>query len=232
MRSLSLRYTLGIWSRMGGVHPRECPCCGYRGLFRAFGLPPRFDAECKRCGSLERHRLFVLVSEKVMLLSNKLDVLHFAPEASIRNYLKKRVRTYITADISGIGVDLRENIEQSSLADASFDLIVCSHLLEHVNDVKALGELRRLLRVGGLLACMVPIAEGWDQTYENAAITRPAERDLHFGQHDHVRYYGRDFPERVASRGFDVQEHTADGEQSVRFGLSRGEKVFLAWKRG
>ena len=39
-----------------GVTPRTCPICGYHGLFQVFGTPPRYDARCGGCGSLERHR--------------------------------------------------------------------------------------------------------------------------------------------------------------------------------
>ena len=77
---------------------------------------------------------------------------------------------------------------------------------------------------------MVPIVEGWEETYENDSVSNDVERTLHFGQNDHVRYYGRDFRERNSEAGFIVDEITAYGEEVIRFGLMRGEKVFVCHK--
>lgn len=225
-----VRYMVRLAFLLPGVRPRQCPCCGHIGKFRAFGFPPRFDAECPKCGALERHRLFVLVCERIGVFAGPRDVLHFAPEHALRIYLRARARAYITADLSGMDVDRIEDIECLSFANESVDVVVCSHVLEHVDDTKALRELRRILRPDGLLLCMVPIIEGWDRTYENPSVRTPAARAVHFGQHDHLRMYGRDFPRRLASAGFQVVEHTATGELSVRFGLLFGEKVFACYK--
>jgi hypothetical protein len=74
---------------------------------------------------------------------------------------------------------------------------------------------------------MFPIIEGWENTYENSSITKPAERSLHFGQEDHVRYFGRDVRKRIRDAGFTIEEYTAIEPQVTRFGLMRGEKVFV-----
>jgi SAM-dependent methyltransferase len=227
-RAARTAYLVGVLRGMRGVHPRECPCCGYQGLFRAFGIPPRFDAQCPRCGALERHRLFVLASQSFDLFGRGAEVLHFAPEPALAVHVRSRVGRYVTADISGIGVDRQENIEALSLPDASFDIVIASHVLEHVDDRRALGEVKRILRPSGVLVCMVPIVEGWDSTYENAGVVTPAGRELHFGQIDHLRYYGRDFRGRLRAAGFSLDEFTADGSLSPRYALMRGEKVFVA----
>ena len=78
---------------------------------------------------------------------------------------------------------------------------------------------------------MVPIIEGWDTSYEDPTIIDPERRIVHFGQEDHVRYYGRDLRERLKATGFVVTEHTASGEECVRYSLQRGEKVFVCTKR-
>ena len=77
---------------------------------------------------------------------------------------------------------------------------------------------------------MVPICEGWEKTYENIAIKDPAQRELHFGQHDHVRYYGRDFIERMTNAGFEVTFYTAKPEDCIKYSLIRGEKIFVGKK--
>jgi len=75
---------------------------------------------------------------------------------------------------------------------------------------------------------MVPIVEAWKQSYENDEVSTSRERDLHFGQFDHVRYYGADLRERIKAAGFELEEFTASPSDCVSFGLMRGETVFLA----
>lgn len=80
--SINARYAGRIWKRLGGVYPRECNICGYSGLFNAHGLPPRFDARCPACNSLERHRHQVLWISRLTDAVRGKRVLHFAPEPS------------------------------------------------------------------------------------------------------------------------------------------------------
>jgi hypothetical protein len=75
---------------------------------------------------------------------------------------------------------------------------------------------------------MIPINEGSDRTYEDAAVTSWHDRKLHFGGGTHVRQYGRDFRERVRAARFELREYCADDYEPIRFGLVRGERVFVA----
>lgn len=210
-----------------GKFPRECPLCGYEGKFLGYGYPYVCDILCPKCGTLERHRLLSLANRDHDFFRNR-DVLHFAPEPAIRKLvLEHKPRSYTTADLFAPGVDRKENIEALKVEDAAFDVIVCLHVLEHVNDRKAVSELFRVLRPGGLLIAMFPIVEGWNETYEDGARTTPEERLLHFGQHDHARFFGRDACNRLAGPGFAVEEYTAVEPDVSRHGLSRGEKVFI-----
>jgi len=77
---------------------------------------------------------------------------------------------------------------------------------------------------------MVPICEGWEKTYENIAIKDPVQRELHFGQHDHVRYYGLDFIERMTNAGFEFTFYTVKPEDCIKYSLIRGEKIFIGRK--
>ncbi len=87
--------------------------------------------------------------------------------------------------------------------DGSFDFIYCSNVLEHIeDDISAMSELFRILSPGGFAIIQVPI-QG-KETYEDIAITDPYERYKNFGQADHVRYYGEDIQNRLASVGFEV----------------------------
>lgn len=214
-----------------GRFPRECALCGYRGNFLGYGYPYVCDIYCPKCGSLERHRLFATADAERNFFEGK-EVLHFAPEGSIRELIQaRRPQSYTTADLFADGVDRKENIEALTIEDRAYDVVVCLHVLEHVDDRAAISELYRVLRPGGLLIAMFPIVEGWDNTFEDSTKSSPADRLLYFGQHDHTRFFGRDARARLAAPGFNVEEYTAVEPNVSRYGLARGEKIFLC-RRG
>ncbi|WNG88961.1 class I SAM-dependent methyltransferase [Mycobacterium sp. ITM-2016-00317] len=157
-------------------------------------------------------------------------VLHFAPEPALTQLFRGRSSRYQSADLNPEVADTVLNIEEIALPDESVDVIVCSHVLEHVNDAKALREFHRILKPGGRALLMFPIVEGWDTTYENEAHTSKADRFRYFGQDDHVRYFGKDVRDRILSAGLKLTEFTATEPDVSRYGLVRGEKVFVALK--
>ena len=223
-------HAIQMFMRLPGVHPRTCPICGYHGRFRAWGVPLVLEVMCARCDALDRHRLFALMDERHGILRGVSSLLHFAPEDILRKRFSQRFPEYRAVDLVRADVDFQCDIEDTHLPSASFDAVFASHILEHVDDRKALAELFRILKPGGRLIAMVPLIEAWEQTYENPAITGESQRDLHFGQYDHVRYYGRDFPQRLAAAGFEVSAHMGTPLDCVTYGLQRGEKVFVATK--
>ena len=211
---------------------RRCNICGYDGPFGPGGKGTRNEARCPRCRSVERDRLFKLWLDKEQQSLVQKDVLHFAPEHSLASLVRPLARRYRSADIAPGRADLVLNIERLALEPDSVEAVICAHVLEHVDDGKALRELFRILRPGGLVVISVPIIEGWSVSYENPAIVTAGERALHFGQWDHVRYYGTDLRDRISSAGFSLEEFTASPEEVVRHGLIRGDKLFLARKPG
>mgnify|MGYP003584744426 CR=1 FL=1 len=213
-----------------GKFPRECTVCGYKGYFFAYGYPLVADAMCPRCLSLERHRLIVLCDREKQLFKGR-EILHFAPEPSMRTYIKaQEPKRYTTCDLFADEVDLKINIENIDLPDDEFDFVICSHVLEHVDDRKAIPELFRVTKPGGTVLAMFPICEGWEMSFENQDVSSESDRLLYFGQRDHVRYYGRDARSRLAGAGFRVTEWTALEPYVSRHGLLRGEKIFLCHK--
>jgi SAM-dependent methyltransferase len=209
----------------------DCPNCGYHGKFRPFGMPVRTGVYCPRCSSLERHRLFALGIERGAIKPDGKDILHFAAEQPVLRMIKSHTpKTYRTSSYPDTNGDLMLDLHDIELPDASVDIAICSHILEHVDDSRAMPELFRILRPGGMLIAMVPIIEGWAKSYENETITSEHDRDLHFGQFDHIRYYGSDFRTRLKSAGFVVDEFTAEGADVVQYRLMRGEKIFLCRK--
>jgi len=234
-RTRAAKFTLKFAARsargMFGRYPRECPICGHKGYFYGYGYPFVCDVLCPCCNSLERQRFLVLTDQREKFFAGR-DVLHFAPEFSVRRYLQtKNLRSYKTADLFAPDVDFKLNIEKIDQPASSYDVVLCSHVLEHVDDRKALSEIHRILRADGLLIAMFPLVEGWDVTYENAAVSAPVDRLLHFGQHDHMRFFGRDARDRINAAGFDLNEYTAEEPDVTRCGLQRGEKIFAARKR-
>ena len=158
------------------------------------------------------------------------SALHFAPERGMADLLRKSARHYVSADLAPGRADRVINIEHIDAADDSFDCVVCSHVLEHVDDRRGLAEIHRVLKPGGVALIMLPVIEGWAQTYETEAARTPEERKRHFGQSDHLRLYGADVRERIRAAGFNLDELTAEGEDVLRYGLQRGEKLFIGRK--
>ncbi|MES2119238.1 MAG: methyltransferase domain-containing protein [Pseudomonadota bacterium] len=163
-------------------------------------------------------------------------VIHFAPqyEEALARILKQRSRQYQTADIAGPECDLHIDLEALELPDSSVDLFVLNHVLEHVtNDRQALAELFRCLTPGGSALITVPVMEGWPVTQESDDLSEPMtahDRLLHFGNSEHVRQYGADIRQRLRQAGFALDEFRAVPNDVLRYGLERGEVVFVARK--
>jgi ubiquinone/menaquinone biosynthesis C-methylase UbiE len=171
----------------------------------------------------------LLIKERKLFEGKR--VLHFAPERQMRKYLlDAKTKQYVTADLFEVNVDMKQDIENLTLPERSFDVIVCSHVLEHVDDRKALAQMFKVLDRGGVALLMTPIIEGWDESYENSAVKSEADRIVHFGQRDHVRYFGRDLRQRIKDAGFKLEEYTAMEPFVQQHALMRGEKIFMAWR--
>jgi len=214
----------------GATFPRQCSVCGYRGWFSPAGRPQRIDARCPHCASTERSRLMALWIDRHGTWLGDASVLHFAPERGITDLLRKKCRQYSSADLAAGRADRVLDIEAIGSPDETFDCVVCSHVLEHVDDRRALAELHRVLRRDGVALIMLPLIEGWARTYEPESARTPEERKRHFGQADHLRFYGADVRDRIRAAGFTLDEFTAEGEDVLTYGLQRGEKLFIARK--
>jgi SAM-dependent methyltransferase len=219
--------------RVYGYEPRDCVMCGYHGKFLAeIHFPDIFtyDAICPRCGSLPRNRLLKLAVEAKGLLGADTRLLHFAPEANMRAYVEPRAGFYRTADLYARGVDLKLNIEAIDQPDSSWDLIICSHVLEHVDHRKALNELHRILTPGGRLLALFPIVDAWPHDYEAPDIQSPRDRGLHFGKENHRRRFGTSVRTEFANAGFALEAFSPIGPDVVRYGLIPGETLFIGRK--
>jgi SAM-dependent methyltransferase len=151
--------------------------------------------------------LWLYLRERTPILRDDLAVLHWAPEPGLERNLRTLPNLrYTTADPDpDWGAMVQMDITDIPAGDDTYDVILCSHVLEHVeDDASALRELLRVLRPAGWAVLLVPIDKGRTETYEDPAIVAPADRERAYGQADHVRFYGTDFADRVAAAGFDV----------------------------
>ena len=193
---------------------KECPMCGCRRRkFLPYGyVAQRDNALCPNCLSLERHRLLWLyLARETDLLTTRPRLLHAAPEVALmrkfRQVYKEAPLQYITADLESPLADLHFDIQHIPLASDGFDVVICNHIMEHVeDDMQAMRELCRILRPGGWGIILSPVDIARETTFVDDSITDPDERTRIFGQYDHRRIYGRDYADRLAAAGFDVEE--------------------------
>jgi SAM-dependent methyltransferase len=215
-----------------------CPCCNRR--FRSFlpgGDSLRENARCAACDSLERHRLIALyLRREPDLLERPLEVLHVAPEPALARLFERNPRCrYRSADLASPLADDRVDLEGLPYEANRFDLILCNHVLEHVeDDRRAMRELFRVLRPGGLAILQSPVDAGREESYEDPSIRTPEDRLRAFGQQDHVRIYGTDYVQRLRSAGFDVSARRyaeeIGGSFSARCRLDPQELLYLCRK--
>jgi SAM-dependent methyltransferase len=158
--------------------------------------------------SLERHRqMWLYLQQETNFFSAPLKVLHVAPEqAFFKRFKQLKNLDYTTTDLFSPIVDVKADICDLPFEDNSFDVLLCNHVLEHIpDDQKAMQELYRVLKPGGWGILQVPMKLDLPKTYEDFSITNPAERQKHFGQYDHVRWYGQDYFERLQAAGFETE---------------------------
>lgn len=207
----------------------ECPVCGGRFRRMRHGRGRR-DVQCPRCGSYERVRaLWLFLRDQTDLDQGRHRVLHFAPEPSIAAAIEALPGVeYVSADIApGVAMEVVD-ITAIPPSLGSFDVVVCSHVLEHVpEDRKAMSEVFRVLDPGGTAYFMQPVDFERAETYEDPRIVNPAEREHAFGQFNHVRVYGRDIVERLQDAGFEVSERRyteeLDPAMRARYALQDGD---------
>lgn len=209
-----------------------CPICDFKGEFlslpndflenyRRYGLVYSLsdfetlnikNYSCSNCGASDRDRLIALFFMKQFKANNNenLSLLDFAPSSSLYKLLSNFNFNYKSADLYMEHVDDKVDIREMQLyKDSSFDVFICSHILEHIDDdIKAMKELYRITKNGGMGLCLVPIPLSLDVSVEDEKyLNSIAERWKYFGQDDHVRMYSKnDFVNRLSKVGFKVEQ--------------------------
>ncbi len=180
---------------------------------KVVGGMKRDEDRCPVCHGADRTRMMMRYLETHTDIGKKpTRVLHVAPEFGLYLWMKRLPQVdYVGTDIDVLRYRHIEGIQSADLTNlpfenGEFDIIACSHVLEHVpDDMAAFRELYRVLKPGGQALLLTPYALDGQGTDEDITISDPAERDRRFGQWDHVRIYDRsDFVSRMESAGFET----------------------------
>lgn len=240
--------------------PYHCNCCGQNNVlfepipihYLQMALENQyihgFNAEtinyqnfsCSICGASDRDRLYALYFEKWLELNTKdktyniLDIAPFKPFSLFLSRFKNlKIRT---ADLFQSGVDDCIDIQRMDIyEDEKFDMFICSHVLEHVeDDTKAMKELYRILKKGGWGIAMVPIALNLETDFEIDNITSDNERIKYFGQADHLRQYSKSgFISKLEKVGFNVKDLGVDFfgyENFLKLGILNRSVLYIVEK--
>jgi SAM-dependent methyltransferase len=240
----------------------QCPVCGvrlraFRPLWKSYWRdvakfapihPPTAmetlnleHFSCPRCDAFDRDRLIAIYLENVFRTfdrSRTYRLLEFAPAHA----LHRKLKTYPfiacrSADLLRKTVDERVDLTNMvAYPDRSLDIILCSHILEHIpEDRKAMGEIARVLKPDGFAVILVPLVIGIDETHEDPSLNTEALRWKYFGMGDHVRQYGkRDFIERLQFTGLNVEQLGIDhfGAEAFRHaGIARNSVLYVVRPR-
>lgn len=209
----------------------------YRKLLPYGRLRSRENALAPDSMSLERHRLMWLyMKEKTNFFDDNLRFLHIAPEYCFINIFKKMKNIdYVTGDLISPWADVKMDVHDIPFEENTFDVVICNHVLEHVQDShKVMTEFFRVMRSGGWGIFQVPIDSNNPNTEEDLSITDPKVRERLYWQDDHLRLFGLDYGKRLEAAGFKVTEDDfvsrLDSSLVQRFALPKGEIVYFCQK--
>jgi SAM-dependent methyltransferase len=207
----------------------QCNIC-YKKLSNFISLD-NGEKICPKCGSLSRNRrLWELLNSG--FINEGLNVLEFSPSRCLYRKWKEDTRvSYTSADFAGEFIsDKKLDITAVEEPDQKYDLIICYHILEHIeNDSKAMQELYRILKKGGKCIIQTPFKPG--EIYEDWTVVTPEEREKNFGQDDDVRIYSVDgLKERLLYAGFQVDVKQYLENSYNYFGFKEEENVLIAMK--
>lgn len=219
----------------------ECPVCNRSySKFLSYGssIAHRENVLCPGDLTLERHRLMwlYLKDHSDFFTSNKLNVLHIAPEQCFHQRFKQQENlNYLTGDLVSPIADLHFDLHQIPLEENRFDVIFCNHVLEHVKDAnQCMREIYRVMKPGGWGIMQVPQDFDREITFEDPSIKSEEEREQYYWQKDHVRLFGKDYPNWLENAGFKVEvfekEKFYSTTQIERFRLQEKEILYIVHK--
>jgi len=198
----------------------RCNMCGWEGNRFYPNTGPGYhemDTVCPGCRCQDRHRsLVVVLEQRTRFFEPQTQVVEVAPMMRFQEFtLANKRQGYISFDIERFAME-HGDITQMRYTDHSQDYFLALHVLEHIpEEGKALSEIKRVLKPGGVAILQVPVDWSVGRTYEYA---QPNRREV-----GHVRRYGCDFGEHIARHGFEVQpisvKELVDEQTIRRYGL-------------
>ncbi len=209
----------------------------YRKLLPYGRLKPRENAIAPDSLSLERHRLmWLFLKNKTNFFTDNLKFLHIAPEyCFIKIFKGMKNLDYLTADLISPWADVKMDVHDIPFEENTFDVVICNHVLEHVDDAdKVMKEFYRVMKTGGWGIFQVPIDYNNSLTIEDRSVTDPRERERLYWQSDHLRLFGRDYGNKLTAAGFKVTEsnfiNEIDPKLVERYALDKNEIVYYCQK--
>ena len=209
----------------------------YRKLLPYGRLKPRENAIAPDSLSLERHRLmWLFLKNKTNFFTDNLKFLHIAPEyCFIKIFKGMKNLDYLTADLISPWADVKMDVHDIPFEENTFDVVICNHVLEHVDDAdKVMKEFYRVMKSGGWGIFQVPIDYNNSVTIEDRSVTDPRERERLYWQSDHLRLFGRDYGDKLIAAGFKVTEsnfiNEIDPKLVERYALDKNEIVYYCQK--
>jgi SAM-dependent methyltransferase len=196
---------------------KRCTVCRWQG--DAFqGSSHCESATCPQCGAIGRDRwLFhcLVTSARVTKATRLLETSPRLGDA-YKDAMSARV-DYLASDYDQRAhkADIAIDLQKIDLPDASLDVVMTSHVLEHVPDTSAaLAEIMRVLRPGGSLVLLVPVLQG--------ATAPPTEPEFHGDDTPVFWRFGLDLTDTLREHGFattlycteEFSRHVAAGDAS------------------
>lgn len=233
------------WIRKISLKGGNVYCCVCEKKFLTFlpsGDEPKAHARCPGCNSIDRQRqLYKLSCDFIAQNKANTSLLHIAPEFALSERFRKNKRVnYFAIDKFESGYHYPKYVQAMDITDLkfqdnTFDIILCSHVLEHIEqDTLAIQNLLKVLKPTGICYIVVPYFPELATTYHNPNANTDALRLLNYGQSDHVRKYGLDFSERLTSAGCHVStlnfKANYSTSEQIKLGFLNAEIIFQVSK--
>jgi len=185
----------------------ECNVCGSR-FRRLLPKADRENAECPKCGALERTRLLLYyLQNETEIFEKRMKVLHFGPEPGLYAIISKADLEYVDADYNPAYANHVIDITNIHYTDDYFDLIICSHVVGYVTDEdKALEELYRVLSPNGMMLLLTFLNPESPDTIDHDWVNSPELRTIHYGEPDCLRLHGFNYKSILEDKGFTVNQ--------------------------
>lgn len=192
----------------------------------------RVDARCPHCNSLERQRWISWFVQNELASKKMIDqVLYFSPLPALQKQLESHpgIRRLISADIDPEVADTKVDITQMQFNDDQFDLLICSHVLAHIEDEeKAISETYRVIKPGG----MALILTNYEEMERNIIVNSGMKQTDFTVESNTLRIHGNELIRDLESAGFTIQKKVPSAyltaDEMSQFGMRDEDIIILA----